>query len=263
MLDEIAAARVTFSPCLSVQGGIPASIGPHGGDGDRTGKESKPSAGESRHLPIAEVRRPTERCSRRGRTWTLRPPRRPTTALQAATAGAAGSRRTRSRRLPAVTRGHRTAVDWPRCARWAGRPRRGGNPGKPPLSKRPLDREHRSRNEYPRSWRRSWRVVGRHRYPLGKAPRRREPRRLRLLEHSLRSPCRRSRYLPRSAPIHQHGSRHGISSRSPPTKPYDPRRAPDRRRPALRGPHRLPRPSTGRQGPTTALLGLTPALSRF
>lgn len=83
--------------------------------------ESKPSAGEREHIPTQEVRRPTERCSRRGRPWTLRPPRRPTTALPTAAAGAAGSNRASSRRRPrAVSKRQQKAIDWPRCVPWEG-----------------------------------------------------------------------------------------------------------------------------------------------
>lgn len=88
----------------------------------RQGWERRPSTGESRHLPTGEVRRPTERCSRRGTPWTLRPPRRPTTALLAA--GAVGSHpaRTPLRRrtaTPEPQAGRQKGVDRPRYARWA------------------------------------------------------------------------------------------------------------------------------------------------
>ena len=117
--DDGSAANVTLSAYLSVGCGIPrfnvAAI--------RRGAErgSKQSAGERRHLPIEEVRRPTERCSRRGTPWTLRPPRRPTTALQEVAAGAAGSRRTSRRSRPrAASRRRPTGAAWPRCAPSAG-----------------------------------------------------------------------------------------------------------------------------------------------
>jgi hypothetical protein len=214
------------------------------------------------------VRRPTERCSRRGRPWTLRPPRRPTTAPQAAAAGAVGSHRTRRRRPPAVTRDHQTAADWPRCARWAGRRRRVRNRGDPPLGK-----GHLGRNEYPRS-RTCPRPLGaRGRYSPGQPSRRRHNTgrdfrscartRPHPLECGLPSLRRPSRYRPGHGPIRPCGPRRGTSSLSPLRKLSERSPVPDSRSSALRVPYRLPRPSTGPHSPTAAPRGLTATQARL
>ena len=110
-----AAANVTFRAYLSVFGAMAeVSVG-------RQQCAEAERGIEARSGP-AEVRRPTERCSRRGTPWTLRPPRRPTTALQATAAGAAGSPRASSR-----AQGSEEAADGSRLA--ALRPVRQGGAG--------------------------------------------------------------------------------------------------------------------------------------
>src|SRR3954467_7297873 len=56
------AANVTLSPTCPYGRRMRVECG---GVGCEPSGERKPSAGESRHLPTEEVRRPTERCSRR------------------------------------------------------------------------------------------------------------------------------------------------------------------------------------------------------
>lgn len=96
------------------------------------GEASRPRG--SSQLPAEEARRPTERCSRRGTPWTLRPPRRPTTVRPAAAAEAepAGSLRASSRRcLRAKSAGRRRDGVRPCCVRSAGVRRRGARSFRP------------------------------------------------------------------------------------------------------------------------------------
>lgn len=86
-------------------------------DGERTGN-ARPSAGETCDFRLEGVRRSTERCSRRGRPWTLRPPRRPATVLRGTLTEAVGSRLAHRRHSLAGTR-NQTATASQACGPWA------------------------------------------------------------------------------------------------------------------------------------------------